>query len=184
MEIVGINMINNTLAGSINTFLNANKENVYSLVSQMKMDKIDFNSLMSRLRTSPRLNDFTPAQIANYATLRKEPIVDLFRDSSIRIKSLYNAANANGLVLDSMVSILGSEIEKVENDIANLQLFIDNYEFISGKDDLYNSNYFEKFDNYYNDYKYDGYDLPLVDRDGLSFSQNGGGFIDSKNGIF
>ncbi len=177
-------MINNTLMGSINTFLGANRENVSSLIKQMKMDKVDFNSLMSKLRSSPRLNDFTPAQIINYATLRKEPVVDLFRDSSIRIKTLYNTANANGLVLDSMVSILGSEIEKVENDIANLQLFIDNYEFISGKDDLYNSNYFEKFDNYYNDYRYDGYDFPLVDRDGLVFASNGGGFIDSKNGVF
>lgn len=184
MEIVGINMFNNTLANSINTFLNSGRQNVSSLISQMKTDKIDFTSLMTKLGSTARFSDFAAAQISNYATLRKEPVVDLFRDSSIRLKTLFNAANAGGIVLDSMVSILGSEIEKVEKDIENLQIFIDNYEFISGKDDLYNSNYLEKFDNFYNDYKYDGYDLPLVDRDGLDFADNGGGFIDSKNGVF
>ena len=44
-----------------------------------------------------------------------------------------------------MIDIFFSEIEKVEKDLDTLQIFIDNYEFIAGKDDLYNSNYIEKF---------------------------------------
>lgn len=177
-------MLNNILNGSINTFFAGTKQNVSSLVQQMKNDKIDFNSLVSKLNSSPRFNDFNYASITTYGTLLREPIVDLFRDSAIRIKTLFNGANANGIVLDSMVAILGSEIEKVENDIANLQIFIDNYEFLAGKDDLYNANYLEKFDSFQNDYKYDGYNLDLVDRDSVNFSDNGGGFIDSRNGLF
>lgn len=182
MEIVGTNMLNTTLNNSINTFFGSSRTKVAQLINEMKVDKVDFSSLMAKLADSSRFNDFSTSQVVSDGPLRKEAIVDLFRDSSIRMKQLYNAVNANSIVLDSMVSILGSEIEKVENDINNLQLFINNYEFISGKDDLYNTNYLEKFDNNQNDYKYDGYDLPLVDRDGINFSSNGGAFIDSKSG--
>jgi hypothetical protein len=182
MEIVGTDMLNTTLNNSINTFFGSSRVKVSQLINEMKVDKADFTSLMSKLAGSSRFNDFSTSQVIADGPLRKEAIVDLFRDSSARMKQLYNAANANSIVLDSMVSILGSEIEKVENDIQNLQLFIDNYEFISGKDDLYNANYLEKFDNNSSDYKYDGYDLPLVDRDSVNFPANGGAFIDSKSG--
>ena len=42
-----------------------------------------------------------------------------------------------------------------EKDIKNLETFIDNYEFISGKDDLYTFSHIEKFDNLNNSYIFD-----------------------------
>ena len=83
-----------------------------------------------------------------------------------------------------MIDIFSSEIEKVEKDIKTLETFIDNYEYISGKDDLFNSNYVEKFDNFMNDYRSDGYNFDLFDRDGNLFSSDGNGFIDTRLGLF
>jgi hypothetical protein len=92
--------------------------------------------------------------------------------------------NTVGLMLNSMIDIFFSEIEKVEKDLDTLQVFIDNYEFIAGKDDLYNSNYVEKFDNYLNDYRTDGYLFDLIDRDGSYFDESGNGFVDTRAGVF
>lgn len=100
------------------------------------------------------------------------------------MRSYYSSANTVSLMLNSMIDIFFSEIEKIEKDLDTLQLFIDNYEFIAGKDDLYNSNYIEKFDNYLNDYRTDGYLFKLIDRDGNDFDENGNGFVDVKSGVF
>ena len=89
---------------------------------------------------------FAAASIGSLTTLNKEVLVELFRDSSLRLNNLYNGANSAGLALNSMIDVLSSEIEKIHKDINDLEIFINNYEYISGKDDLYNANYIEKFD--------------------------------------
>lgn len=173
----------NTLPESFNTFFTFNKKTVSSLIKEMKLDKTDINALASRLNSGQKYGDFNGVQVAKYAQIEREPVAEFFRESAMRIKRLYNASNASGLILDSIVSVISSEIEKVENDINDLELFINNYEFIAGKDDLYNSNYIEKFDNLFNDYKFDGYNFSISDRDNVPFPKNGNVFIDSANGV-
>jgi hypothetical protein len=127
---------------------------------------------------------YSPSIFSQFSSLNREFFVDIFRDADVRIRSYYTSVNTVGLMLNSMIDIFFSEIEKVEKDLDTLQVFIDNYEFIAGKDDLYNSNYVEKFDNYLNDYRTDGYLFDLIDRDGSYFDENGNGFVDTRAGVF
>ena len=182
MGTVGTDMLRN-LPDTINSFSSLSKTTVTSLIKNMKVDKIEIGSLISRLSGFTAGNNFATSSIGSLSTLSKEVLVELFRDSSLRLNNLYNGANSAGLALDSMIDILSSEIEKIEKDINDLETFINNYEYISGKDDLYNANYIEKFDNSLYDYSYDGSNFNIPDRDNAPFINGGNYFIDSISGI-
>jgi hypothetical protein len=128
--------------------------------------------------------NFSAARIPAFSLISKEILIDSFRNLFLREQQLFSAANANGLVLTSMVDIFSSEIDKVQTDLDKLELFIDNYEFISGKDDLFNANYIEKFDSFINDYRSDNVTFGIPDRDNVAFAENGNAFIDSSLGVF
>ncbi len=172
------------LPNVISSFSNSSQTTVSSLIRQMKVDKSDVSSLVSKLSEIRINTGYSPSIFSQFSSLNREFFIDIFRDADARMKSYYVSANTVGLMLNSMIDIFFSEIEKVEKDLDTLQIFIDNYEFIAGKDDLYNSNYVEKFDNYLNDYRTDGYLFDLVDRDGSYFDENGNGFVDTKAGVF
>jgi len=172
------------LPNVINSFSNSSQATVSSLINQMKIDKSDVSSLISKLSQIRVDTSYSPSIFSQFSSLNKEFFIDIFRDADLRMRSYYASANTVGLMLNSMIDIFFSEIEKVEKDLDTLQIFIDNYEFIAGKDDLYNSNYIEKFDNYLNDYRTDGYLFDLIDRDGSHFDENGNGFVDTKAGVF
>lgn len=172
------------LPNVISSFSNSSQTTVSSLIRQMKIDKSDVSSLVSKLSQIRVDTSYSPSIFSQFSSLNREFFIDIFRDADIRIRSYYSSANTVGLMLNSMIDIFYSEIEKVEKDLDTLQIFIDNYEFIAGKDDLYNSNYVEKFDNYLNDYRTDGYLFDLIDRDGSYFDENGNGFVDTKAGVF
>lgn len=173
----------NKLPETINTYTNLSKSTISSLIRDMKVDKIDFATLINKMSTFSTGTDFAAQRITTLAPLNREVLVELFRDSSLKIANFFTAANAVGLALNSMVDILSSEIKKIEKDLDDLQSFIDNYEFLSGKDDLYNSNYIEKFDSYINNYTFDGTDFIIPDKDGVSFDKFGNSFIDPNIGI-
>lgn len=172
------------LPNVINSFSNSSQATVSSLINQMKIDKSDVSSLVSKLSQIRVNTSYSPSIFSQFSSLNREFFIDIFRDADLRMRSYYTSANTVGLMLNSMIDIFFSEIEKVEKDLDTLQIFIDNYEFIAGKDDLYNSNYIEKFDNYLNDYRTDGYLFNLIDRDGSYFDENGNGFVDTKAGVF
>lgn len=182
MGTVGTDMLRN-LPDTINSFSSLSKTTVTSLIKNMKVDKIEIGSLISRLSGFTAGNNFATSSIGSLSTLSKEVLVELFRDSSLRLNNLYNGANSAGLALDSMIDVLSSEIEKIEKDINDLETFINNYEYISGKDDLYNANYIEKFDNSLYDYSYDGSNFTIPDRDNAPFVNGGNYFIDTISGI-
>lgn len=172
------------LPNVINSFSSSSQATVSSLINQMKIDKSDVSSLVSKLSQIRVNTSYSPSIFSQFSSLNREFFIDIFRDADLRMRSYYTSANTVGLMLNSMIDIFFSEIEKVEKDLDTLQIFIDNYEFIAGKDDLYNSNYIEKFDNYLNDYRTDGYLFNLIDRDGSYFDENGNGFVDTKAGVF
>ena len=66
----------------------------------------------------------------------EETIIDLFRNSSMRIALLFSSLNTSGLIIDSMSSILSSEIDKLEKDIKNLELLPGTIEKISERNQL------------------------------------------------
>ena len=171
------------LPDTINSFSSLSKTTVTSLIKNMKVDKIEIGSLIQKLSGFSSGNNFAASAIGPLSNLSKEVLVELFRDSSLRLNNLYNGANSAGLALNSMIDVLSSEIEKIEKDINNLETFINNYEYISGKDDLYNTNYIEKFDSSLYDYSYDGSNFVIPDRDNAPFVNGGNYFIDTVSGI-
>jgi hypothetical protein len=77
-------------------------------------------------------------------------------------------------------------ISKLEKDISYLENFIDNYEFISGKDDLYNFSFIENFDSDKDSSESEDLKIAYVDRDNMLPSDKymSGGFVDSINSKF
>lgn len=179
-----LKLMNKFLPTIINTLSKNTQSTISSLISEMKQSKQDIPGLVSRLNSFRIDTGFSTTTIKSFDKLDKQILVDIFKDIDLRVKSHYASANTVNLLINSMIDIFSSEIEKVEKDIKTLETFIDNYEYISGKDDLFNSNYVEKFDNFMNDYRSDGYNFDLFDRDGNLFSSDGNGFIDTKLGLF
>jgi hypothetical protein len=170
------------LPDTINTFSNSSRATVSSLVRQMKVDKTDIQSLINKIGLFGESTNYTSARIAPLSRLSSEVLIDTFRDSFLKTRRLFSAANAVGTVLSSIIDIFFSDIKKVENDLTKMQAYLDNYEFLSGKDDLYNVNYIEKFDSFSNSYIYEDPSIVLSDRDGISFPSDGNCYIDSTSG--
>jgi hypothetical protein len=68
-----------------------------------------------------------------------------------------------------MSNVFGGELQKIEKDISYMDSYINNYSFISGEDDLYNSSFIENFDNEQNSYINENQNIVIPDRDGSSF---------------
>ena len=182
-EIAGHNMIN-TLPQTISLYSSSSRSTVSSLIRDMKVEKSDLQFLVNRISSMAIDQNYSSTRVPMFSLITKEVLMDSFRNLFLRIQNLFDAANATGIALNSMVDVFSSEVQKVENDINKLELFIDNYEFISGKDDLFNANYIEKFDSFVNDYKSDNITFTIPDRDSQIFSDTGNGFIDSVSGVF
>jgi hypothetical protein len=181
MEIVGTNM-QDKLSSSLGTFSQSSRKTVSSLIRDMKLDKIDFKSLLDKLSSSDIISEFRVAQMRELSFLNRENVMELFRNSSLKLDQLFTSANAAGVIIDSMVNIFSADIAKLEEELKNLELFINNYEFLAGKDDLYNANYIERFDNSNNDYRFDNYNFAIPDRNNVSFPDSGNAFVDSSTG--
>jgi len=172
------------LPNVINSLRTNSRTSVSSLLQSVKADKSEISSLITNLRAFQIGTTYDPSLVSSFSVINREFMLDAFRDADIRIKNYFNIANTVGLIINSMIDVFGSEIEKVEKDISILEDFINNYEYIAGKDDLFNSNYLEKFDNFLSDYRSDGVVFNLSDRDNVNFDENGNGFVDTKSGLF
>jgi len=182
VEKTGTEMLN-YLPETINQYSSSTRTSISSLIKSMKISKVELSSLVDKMNTNVVDKNFSASQIPVFSVISKEILIDSFRNLYLREQQLFSAANANGLVLSSMVDIFSSEIDKVQNDLDKLELFIDNYEFISGKDDLFNANYIEKFDSFINDYRSDNITFNIPDRDNVEFGENGNAFIDGSLGV-
>jgi CII-binding regulator of phage lambda lysogenization HflD len=63
--------------------------------------------------------------------MQRAPIIDFFRDMELKVKTLYNISSTLSVLSSSMENIFGGEIKKIENDLAYLNSYIDNYSFLS-----------------------------------------------------
>jgi hypothetical protein len=177
----------NSLPDTINTFATKTKQTVGSLIRTVKADKQQVAELIKSVSNFSGGADYAPSVIRPLSSISSETFVDFFRDMQLRFERYYNASNAISVLTNSLSDIAISKISKLEKDIAYLENFIDNYEFISGKDDLYNYSYMENFNDLNGSSEANTSSVvPYVDRDGslqntTSFS---GGFIDSINSKF
>jgi len=163
----------------LQTFSSQSKRTVSSLLQSVKGDKTQISTLVQNLKNFDNNANYTPSLAINYSLMNVESVLEFFRDSSLRINEFFSAASSISNVLNSMVSIFSSEVQKLEKDISYLENFIDNYQFIVGEDDLFNFNYIENFDNNINSSINENSNIKLVDRDGVNFNENGNYKIDT-----
>ena len=167
------------LPDTIQTFSNSSKKTVSSLIQNIKADKTQIANLIENIKTFDTTANYTPTLALRYSPMNLEAVIEFFRDSSLRVGQFFSASSSISNVVNSMVSIFSSEIQKIENDIKILETFIDNYQYISGEDDLFNFNYVENFNNDLNSYKEDLISIVQYDRDGSIFPENGNYKIDN-----
>lgn len=163
----------------LETFSSQSKRTVGSLLQSIKGDKTQISVLVENLKSFDNSVNYTPALALSYSTMNVESVLEFFRDSGLRVSQFFSAASSMSNILNSMVSIFSSEINKLEKDILFLENFIDNYQFIVGEDDLFNFNYIENFDNDINSFTKENSIIPTFDRDGVNFEDNGNYKIDT-----
>lgn len=163
----------------LETFSSQSRRTVSSLLQSVKGDKTQISVLVENLKNFDNSTNYTPSLALSYTTMNSEAVLEFFRDSGLRVSQFFSAASSISNILNSMISIFSSEINKLEKDILFLENFIDNYQFIVGEDDLFNFNYIENFDNDLNSSSKDNGGIVLSDRDGISFADNGNYKVDS-----
>ena len=160
----------------VQSFSSQSRRTVSSLIQSVKADKAQISALVESLRSFDPSANYRPSLALRYSIMEVEGVVEFFRDSSLRIGDFFSAASSISNILNSMIYIYESEIQKIEKDIEHLENFVDNYQFLVGEDDLFNFNYVENFDNNLNS---DNLSVDLFDRDGVNFLQNGNYTVDS-----
>jgi hypothetical protein len=173
-----------TLPTTIRSLSKNSQSTVSGLIRSMKVDKDQLSSLVSSINSFSVGEDFSAGVVAPFSVMNREIVLDLFRDSFIRVSRLFRVLNATGAAISSMVDIFSTEIKKVEDDIKLLNTFVDTYEFTSGKDDLYDFGYIEKFNDSLSSYTSDGSNFVIPDRSSSDFSNGTGGYIDQFSGLF
>lgn len=178
MEKIGV-LVLQYLPNTIQTFSHQSRKTVSYLIQNIKADKAQISSLVANIRDFDFQANYSPSLAMRYSPMNLEGVIEFFRDSSLRVGQFFSASSSISNVLNSMISIFSSEIEKVEKDIKFLENFVDNYQFIAGENDLFNFNYIENFDNDLNSNFYEKNKIKLYDRDGIDFYENGNFNVDS-----
>ena len=84
------------LPNVINSFSNSSQATVSSLINQMKIDKSDVSSLVSKLSQIRINTGYSPSIFSQFSSLNKEFFIDIFRDADLRMRSYYASANTVG----------------------------------------------------------------------------------------
>lgn len=155
------------LSESVNSFGTQTKKSIYSILSEVSQEKNEIGRLVEKLTSFTSAADYAPRVIRQLEPVQKEFIIDMFRDIDLRIKTQFNASNSLSILSSSMRNIFGGELEKIEKDLQYLKGYIDDWSFVSGEDDLYNSSFVENFDNESNSFLNDKASFLVPDRDGV-----------------
>jgi len=172
------------LSTNIRTLSKGSQATVNSLIKDMKVSKNELSSLVASINSFSIGEDYAAGVVAPFSVLNRQLVIDLFRDSFARVSRMFRVVNSSGIAISSMIDVFDSEIKKVEKDIETLETFIDSYEFVSGKDDLFNYGYVERFNDSLSSYESDGVNFVIPDRSGSGFVNGSGGFVDQISGIF
>lgn len=174
----------NFLPDTIKTFSENSQRTVGSLIRDIRVDKSQVAELVKSLNSFSSGPTLLPTLSISRELIKSEFFVDVFRDFELRFSRFFDASNSINIVLNSMTEIMLSQIAKAEKVLAYYENYINNYEFLSGKDDLYNFSYVENFDSNLKSNEYETQKVPHVDRGGILFSDNGNGFVDPVSSTF
>jgi len=170
------------LSENISSFNRQSKRTVSEILSESVVEKAQIGNLLNKIGSFSSAASYIPSLINSLSVIQKEPMIDLFRDIDLRIKSTYDISRTLSILTSSMSSIFSGEIQKLEKDISYLESYIDKWSFLSGEEDLYDHTFVENFDNDFNSQIYSDAMYIIPDRSGVPFGQRESCFVDSFSG--
>jgi hypothetical protein len=126
----GSTMLNN-LGNFISSFGSNSRKSVYSVLQDSRLEKQELGRMINKLSSFVSAGDYIPVYVSLLSEIEKAPMIDFFRDMELKLKTLYNISSTLSTLSSSMENIFGGEIKKIENDLAYLNSYVDNYSFLS-----------------------------------------------------
>ena len=170
------------LSENISSFNRQSRKTVSQVLSESIVEKAEIGSLVTKINSFSGAADYVPSLVVSMNTIQKEPMIDLFRDIDLRIKTAYDISRTLSILRSSISSVFFGEIEKVEKDILFLESYMANWTFLSGEEDLYNHTYVENFDNDLNSHIYADTLNLIPDRNGVPFAKTEYSSVDAFSG--
>lgn len=171
-----------SLPSYIRTYSFGSRKLYSDLIVESKNDKRSISSIMQKLNQNSSLNRYNSIGISSFTPANIDTFVDFFRNLNIETVNYFQAMNNISFTLNTMASVMYSEIAKLEKNIKELEIYIDNFSFISGEDDLFNGSFVETFSDDSNLYTNDNYIFESYDRNGQKFTLNQNAFVDTVSG--
>lgn len=172
----------NKLPSYIDSYSFGSKKIYSDLIIEAKKDKRNISDIAKKLVNSSALNRYVGIGVQPYANGDVDTFIDFFRNMNIETVNYFDSMNLIGSTLNSMIDVLGSEVAKLEKNIKELEIYVDNFSFISGEDDLFNGSFVETFSDDSNLFKNDNYFERYKDRDGSYFLDNEIAMVDIVSG--
>lgn len=172
----------NKLPSFIETYSFGSRKIYSDLIVEAKKDKRSIAEIAKKLSNSSALNRYAGIGIQPYSNGNIDTFIDFFRNVNIETTNYFDALNSVGATLNSMIDVLGSEVGKLEKNIRELEIYVDNFSFISGEDDLFNGSFVETFSDDSNIYKNDNYFERYKDRNNAYFLGNEVAMVDVVSG--
>ena len=119
----------------IDSYTFGSRKAVSDLIISAKKDKRSLGSLAKNLSSMSNLNSYNGLYIRPYNLVSLEAIIDFFRDINIKTRQYFDSLNTVTYAMNSYSNVMHSEIAKLEKNIQELQIYADNFAFISGEDD-------------------------------------------------
>lgn len=157
------------LGDTIASFRLQSRRTVSSVLSESKLEKAEIGRLVNKITSFASSSDYIPSLVSTLSVMRREPLIDMFRDIDLRVQTNYDIARSLMMLRSSMSSIFSGEIDKIEKDILYLESYISRWNYISGEDDLYNSSFVENFNSNENSNIYDNAKFVVPDRNRNTF---------------
>ena len=170
------------LSDYVTSFSSQSRKAVKSILADSSAEKSELGRLINKISSFTGPSDYSPALIRQMQPIQRSIILDMFRDLDLRVRTQYDISQSIMLLGSSMSNVFGGELQKIEKDISYMDSYINNYSFISGEDDLYNSSFIENFDNEQNSYINENQNIVIPDRDGSSFVSTQLAHVDSATG--
>ena len=126
----GFTMLNN-LGNFISSFGSNSRKSVSSVLQDSRLEKQELGRMINKLSSFVSAGDYIPVYVSLLSEIEKAPMIDFFRDMELKLKTLYNISSTLSTLSSSMENIFGGEIKKIENDLAYLNSYVDNYSFLS-----------------------------------------------------
>lgn len=121
----------NNLGNFVTSFGSNSRKTVNSVLQESRLEKQELGRMINKISSFTSAGDYMPLYVSVLSEIQKAPMLDFFRDVELKVKTLYNISSTISILSSSMENIFGGEIKKIENDLAYLNSYIDNYSFLS-----------------------------------------------------